>query len=72
MPCEDIEKQRQAGTAHLNCLQIDEEVLWLEVCLAKADVHIPGLVRAVLHLASLEVSHCLQGTAAMGAQLTGR
>lgn len=45
---------------YLDSLQVDQEVLWLEGSLAKAHMHIAGLVRSVLNLASLEIPHSLQ------------
>jgi hypothetical protein len=48
---------------YLNCLQVDQQIFWLEVCLAKAYMNIASLVCAVLNLASLEVPDCLQGAA---------
>lgn len=44
---------------HLHCFQVDQQVLWLEICLAKANMHIACLVSSVLDLAALEVSDCL-------------
>ena len=50
----------QMRAARLHGLEVVQQVLRREAGLAHADVHVAGLVRAVLHLAALEVAHRLR------------
>ena len=47
---------------YLHSLQVHQQILWLEVCFPKTNMHIACLVSPVFHLASLEVFHCLHIT----------
>ena len=51
---------RRQQPAHLEGLEVGQQVLSRELALAHAQVHVAALVGPVLHLTTLELTHCLQ------------